>query len=154
MSDRIAIMNQGVIEQCGTPEHIYENPSSVFAAGFIGTSNLMPGVYDSGVVQVCPELRVPLSDTDGLSSGDRVSVAIRPEKIWISELTPSMVQVPGTVVASSYHGATTQYVVDVAPGVTLTVLEQNLPRMSTGDRWTAGSRVQIGWLPEHTVLLR
>ena len=45
MSDRIAIMNGGVIEQCGTPEHIYENPTSVFAAGFIGTSNLMPGTY-------------------------------------------------------------------------------------------------------------
>ena len=65
-----------------------------------------------------------------------------------------MVRVPGTVVASSYHGATTQYLVDVAPGVTLTVLEQNLPRMSTGDRWTPGSRVVIGWLPEHTVVLR
>ena len=67
-----------------------------------------------------------------------MSVAIRPEKIWLSELTPAMVQVPGTVVASSYHGATTQYLVDVAPDVTLTVLEQNLPRMSTGDRWTPG----------------
>ena len=153
MSDRIAIMNKGVIEQCGTPEHIYENPASVFAAGFIGTSNLMPGTYDNGAVQVCPELRVPLHSSDGLRPGDQVSVAIRPEKIWISDLTPAMVQVPGTVVASSYHGATTQYLVDVAPGIILTVLEQNLPRMSTGDRWTPGSRVQIGWLPEHTVLL-
>jgi spermidine/putrescine transport system ATP-binding protein len=154
MSDRIAIMNSGVIEQCGTPEHIYENPTSVFAAGFIGTSNLMPGTYGNGVVQVCPELRVPLLAGHGLTGGEQVSVAIRPEKIWLSELTPAMVQVPGTVVASTYHGATTQYLVDVAPDVTLTVLEQNLPRMSTGDRWTPGSKVQIGWLPEHTVLLR
>ncbi len=69
MSDRIAIMNKGVIEQCGTPEHIYENPASVFAAGFIGTSNLMPGTYDNGAVQVCPELRVPLQSSDGLSAG-------------------------------------------------------------------------------------
>jgi spermidine/putrescine transport system ATP-binding protein len=154
MSDRIAIMNRGVVEQCGTPEHIYENPTSVFAAGFIGTSNLMPGTYDGGAVQVCPELRVPLMGGHGLTVGDQVSVAIRPEKIWISELTPAMVQVPGTVVASSYHGATTQYLVSVAPDVTLTVLEQNLPRMRTGDRWTPGSRVLIGWLPEHTVLLK
>jgi spermidine/putrescine transport system ATP-binding protein len=158
MSDRIAIMNGGVIEQCGTPEDIYENPTSVFAAGFIGTSNLMPGTYGDGVVQVCPELRVPLAgsavDGAGLRAGDHVSVAIRPEKIWLSELTPAMVQVPGTVVASSYHGATTQYLVDVAPGVTLTVVEQNLPRMSAGDRWSPGSRVTVGWLPEHTVLLR
>jgi spermidine/putrescine transport system ATP-binding protein len=154
MSDRIAIMNSGVIEQCGTPEHIYENPTSVFAAGFIGTSNLMPGTYDGRAVKVCAGLSVPLHSGHGLTGGEQVSVAIRPEKIWLSELTPAMVQVPGTVVASSYHGATTQYLVEVAPEVTLTVLEQNLPRMSTGDRWTPGSRVQLGWLPEHTVLLR
>ncbi len=154
MSDRIAIMNRGVIEQCGTPEHIYENPASVFSAGFIGTSNLMAGTVADGGVQVCPELRIPLADHEGLTAGERVSVAIRPEKIWLSEITPAMVQVPGTVVDSTYHGATTQYVVTVAPGVTLFVLEQNLPRMSTGDRWTPGSRVQLGWLPEHAVVLR
>jgi spermidine/putrescine transport system ATP-binding protein len=154
MSDRIAIMNDGVIEQCGTPEHIYENPASVFSAGFIGTSNLMPGVYDGRAVNVCAGLSVPLVGGHGLTGGEQVSVAIRPEKIWLSELTPAMVQVPGTVVASSYHGATTQYVVQVAPDVMLTVLEQNLPRMSTGDRWSPGSRVQLGWLPEHTVLLK
>jgi spermidine/putrescine transport system ATP-binding protein len=154
MSDRIAIMNGGVIEQCGTPEHIYENPTSVFAAGFIGTSNLMPGTYENGAVRVCPELSVPLTGGHGLTGGEQVSVAIRPEKIWLSELTAAMVQVQGTVLTSSYHGATTQYLVQVAPDVTLTVLEQNLPRMSAGDRWTTGSRVQVGWLPEHTVLLR
>jgi spermidine/putrescine transport system ATP-binding protein len=154
MSDRIAIMNSGVVEQCGTPEHVYENPTSVFAAGFIGTSNLMRGTYEGGAVRVCPELRVPLEDGHGLVAGDQVSVAIRPEKIWLSELTPAMVQVPGTVTASTYHGATTRYLVEVAPGVTLTVLEQNLPRMKAGDRWTPGSQVQVGWLPGHTVLLR
>jgi spermidine/putrescine transport system ATP-binding protein len=154
MSDRVAIMNGGVIEQCGRPEDVYENPASIFAAGFIGTSNLMAGTYDGQGVAICPELRIPLVDGHGLTGGDQVSVAIRPEKIWLSELTPAMVQVPATVVSSSYHGATTQYLVEVATGVTLTVLEQNLPRMSVEGRWTPGSRVQLGWLPEHTVLLR
>jgi spermidine/putrescine transport system ATP-binding protein len=154
MSDRVAIMNGGVIEQCGIPEDVYENPASVFAAGFIGTSNLMAGTYDGQAVAICPELRIPLTDGHGLTGGDQVSVAIRPEKIWLSELTPAMVQVPATVVASSYHGATTQYLVEVAPGVSLTVLEQNLPRMSVDERWTPGSRVQLGWLPEHTVVLK
>jgi spermidine/putrescine transport system ATP-binding protein len=154
MSDRVAIMNAGVIEQCGTPEEVYETPASVFAAGFIGTSNLMAGTYDGQAVSVCAELRIPLADGHGLTGGDQVSVAIRPEKIWLSELTPAMVQVPATVVASSYHGATTQYLVEVAPGVTLTVLEQNLPKMNVEGRWSAGSRVELGWLPEHAVVLR
>jgi spermidine/putrescine transport system ATP-binding protein len=154
MSDRVAIMNKGVIEQCGTPEDVYENPASIFAAGFIGTSNLMAGTWDGQSVAVCPELRIPLTAGHGLTGGDAVSVAIRPEKIWLSELTPAMVQVPATVLSSSYHGATTQYLVQVAPGVHLTVLEQNLPRMSADGRWSPGSRVHLGWLPEHAVVLR
>jgi spermidine/putrescine transport system ATP-binding protein len=154
MSDRVAIMNAGVIEQCGTPEDVYENPTSVFAAEFIGTSNLMSGTYAGGVVSVTPDLRVPVPGHAGSTDGDRVSIAIRPEKIWMSDLTATMVQTPGTIVSTSYHGATTQYLVSVGPGLTLTVLEQNLPRMRADDRWNAGDRVQVGWLPEHAVVLR
>ena len=58
MSDRVAIMNEGVIEQCGTPEDVYEHPTSVFAAGFIGTSNLMSGTWSEGSVTVCPEVSI------------------------------------------------------------------------------------------------
>ena len=113
MSDRVAIMNGGVIEQCGTPEDVYENPTSIFAAGFIGTSNLMPGTYAGGTVAVCPELTIPVPGHAGSTDGDPVSVAIRPEKIWMSDFTPAMVQAPGTIVSTSYHGATTQYLVAV-----------------------------------------
>ncbi len=142
MSDRVAIMNDGVIEQCGTPEDVYENPTSVFAAGFIGTSNLMQGTYAGGAVRVAPELAVPVPGHTGSADGDRLSVAIRPEKIWMSDFAPAMVQVPGTIVSTSYHGATTQYLVSVATGITLTVLEQNLPRMRADDRWSPGDRVR------------
>jgi spermidine/putrescine transport system ATP-binding protein len=64
-----------------------------------------------------------------------------------------MFQVPGTIVSTVYHGATTQYLVSITPELTLTVLEQNLPRMRAEDRSHAGDRVEIGWLPEHTVVL-
>ncbi len=66
MSDRVAIMNDGVIEQCGTPEDVYENPTSVFAASFIGTSNLMQGTYAGGAVRVAPELAVPVPGPHGV----------------------------------------------------------------------------------------
>ncbi|NUS50096.1 MAG: ABC transporter ATP-binding protein [Nocardioidaceae bacterium] len=154
MSDRVAIMNDGVIEQCGTPEDVYENPTSVFAAGFIGVSNLMSGTFTDGAVGVTPDLRVPVPGHPECVEGDRVSVAVRPEKIWMSDLTPSMVQAAGTIVSTSYHGATTQYLVSLGPDVTLTVLEQNLPRMRADDRWNPGDQVRIGWLPEHAVVLR
>jgi spermidine/putrescine transport system ATP-binding protein len=154
MSDRVAIMNAGVIEQCGTPEDVYENPTSVFAAEFIGTSNLMTGAYGGGLVNVAADLAVPVPGHTASSDGDQVCVAIRPEKIWMSDFTPAMVQTPGTIVSTSYHGSTTQYLVSVGTGVTVTVLEQNLPRMRADNRWEPGDRVQIGWLPEHAVVLR
>jgi spermidine/putrescine transport system ATP-binding protein len=85
--------------------------------------------------------------------GDAVSVAVRPEKIWLSDLTPAMFRVPGTILATTYHGSTTQHVVSIAPDLSLTVLEQNLPRMRAEDRWIPGDQVELGWLPEHTVVL-
>ncbi|MBZ5737738.1 ABC transporter ATP-binding protein [Nocardioides mangrovi] len=154
MSDRVAIMNNGVIEQCGAPEDVYERPTSVFAAGFIGTSNLISGTWSRGCVCVAESLAIPVPGHQDSAEGDAVSLTVRPEKIWLSDLTPQMFRVPGTIVATSYHGATTQYVVAIADGLSLTVLEQNLPRMRADDRWQAGDRVELGWLPEHTVVLR
>jgi spermidine/putrescine transport system ATP-binding protein len=157
MSDRVAIMNGGVIEQCGTPEDVYERPTSVFAAGFIGTSNLMSGTWSGsagGTVTVAPAVSIPAPQHQGSADGDTVGVAVRPEKIWLSELTPEMFRLPGTIASTSYHGATTHYRVAIAPGLELAVLEQNLPRMRAEDRWAAGDRVEIGWLPEHSVVLR
>jgi hypothetical protein len=58
-----------------------------------------------------------------------------------------MVQVPGTIVSTSYHGATTQYLVSVGPGITLTVLEQNLPRMRADDRWTPATGCRSAGCP-------
>ena len=80
MSDRVAIMNGGVIEQCGTPEDVYENPTSVFAAGFIGTSNLMPGTYAGGAVTVCPELTIPVPGHTGSADGDRSASPSAPRR--------------------------------------------------------------------------
>ena len=153
MSDRVAIMNAGVIEQCGTPEDVYERPTSVFAAGFIGTSNLMSGTWERGCVAISPTVSIPAPGHRDSADGDSVSVAVRPEKIWLSELTPAMFRLPGTIVATTYHGATTQHLVSITADLTLTVLEQNLPRMRAEDRWIPGDRVELGWLPEHTVVL-
>ena len=88
MSDRIAVMNRGRVEQVASPEAVYERPSTTFVAGFIGVSNLMPGEVvqadgansrvrlDSGV-----EIEAP---ADGIASGDRVHAIVRPEKLHIA----------------------------------------------------------------------
>ena len=153
MSDRVAVMNDGVIEQCGTPEDVYERPRTAFAAGFIGTSNLMTGTYSDGGLDLAPGVRIPVPGHTDIATGSTVSVAVRPEKIWMYDIEPSMVRVTGTVAATVYHGATTQYLVDVAPGVRLTVLEQNLARARNEDRWRDGDHVELGWQPDHAVVI-
>ena len=71
MSDRVAIMNGGVVEQCGTPEDVYERPTSVFAAGFIGTSNLMSGVVVHRLCGRLPRRPDPGTGTPGFGRGRR-----------------------------------------------------------------------------------
>jgi spermidine/putrescine transport system ATP-binding protein len=153
LSDRVAIMNKGVIEQVGTPEDVYERPRTAFAAGFIGTSNLMTGRYVDRSLEIAPGVRVPVPGHTELADGSSASIAVRPEKIWMDEFEDGMVRIPGTVVATVYHGATTQYLVDIAPEVRITVLEQNLARARNEDRWADGDAVELGWKAEHAVVI-
>jgi len=61
--------------------------------------------------------------------------------------------VHGTVAATVYHGATTQYLVNISPEIQLTVVEQNVVRSRHDDRWSDGDSVEIGWKPEHVVVI-
>ena len=82
MADRIVVMNQGVIEQIGTPLEIYRDPASAFVADFIGLMNFLPGeVLGPGRVR-CGQLELACR-SDGLERGTRVTVAIRPEDIAV-----------------------------------------------------------------------
>ncbi|MFE5964954.1 ABC transporter ATP-binding protein [Streptomyces sp. NPDC056463] len=153
MSDRLAVMNDGRVEQCGTPEDVYERPTSSFTASFMGTSNLVPGTYRSGrvVLDAGPEL--PVGDRPAVPDGSRVSLSIRPEKIWLSDLEPDMARVSGVVRETVYCGPTTTYLIELAPGVTVSVLEQNTDRSRMEDRWSGGEHVEVGWKPEHCLVL-
>ena len=128
MSDRIAVMSDGRVDQCGTPEDIYERPATAFVAGFIGTANLMTGDYAGDGLVLPGGVAAAHRPARRLREGDEVTVAVRPEKIWLSDLTPEMVQTDGLVKATVYGGATTTYLIEIAPGVELAVLEQNLQR--------------------------
>ena len=154
MSDRIAVMDGGVVEQCGTPEEVYERPKKPFVAGFIGISNLMEGTVDSGGVRLVNgdlcKARVP----DGVVDGSAVQLSVRPEKIVLDELTDGMVQVPGTVAERVYVGTATQVIIELQGGARIVALEQNTERARSDDRWEIGHAVTVGWLPEHSLVLR
>jgi spermidine/putrescine transport system ATP-binding protein len=154
MSDRVAVMNDGVVEQCGTPEDVYERPKTRFVASFMGTSNLMAGVYTSdGRVTIDGGPTVAVGPREGLAIGAAVNVSVRPEKIWLSDFEPGMVTAAGTVRETVYSGPTTTYLIDLAPGISVAVLEQNTDRSRNEDRWSNGQDVQVGWRPEHCLVL-
>jgi len=89
MSDRIAVMSSGVVEQIGTPEEIYNSPASVFVAGFIGTANLLPGVCDSvdagaaGVKLPSGAVLKGAHGDNGLRAGAEATLMLRPERLTI-----------------------------------------------------------------------
>jgi spermidine/putrescine transport system ATP-binding protein len=154
MSDRIAVMEGGVIKQCGSPEEIYEQPTGPFVAGFIGVSNLLPGVTENGGVRLTSGERVTAGVPGDCTQGSEVQLSVRPEKIWIEDLEDGMASVEGTIVERVYVGTTTQVIVELGPGVRLVALEQNTARARADDRWGIGDRVRVGWHPEHSLVLR
>jgi spermidine/putrescine transport system ATP-binding protein len=155
MSDRIAVMDAGVIKQCGTPEDIYEHPVGPFVAGFIGVSNLLPGVCENGSVRLAGGILCDAQVPADCGAGSEVQLSVRPEKIAIDdEIESGMVTVDGTVVERVYVGTSTQIIVELAPGMRLMALEQNWVRARSDDRWEISNRVKLGWRPEHALVLR
>ena len=151
MSDRIAVMSGGAVQQCGTPEDIYERPANRCVAEFIGTANLMTGTYAGDGISLPGDVPLRTGPLHGCAIGDEVSIAVRPEKVWLSDLTPDMVQTDGILKATVYGGATTTYLFEIAPGVQVSVLEQNVHSARTEERWSDGERVRLGWQAEHSL---
>jgi spermidine/putrescine transport system ATP-binding protein len=125
MSDRLAVMQQGAIEQIGGPEEIYEHPRTIFVAGFLGASNLLAGEV-TGMSNGRTSIRttggdVVMADSEKVPQGigRPVRVGVRPEKISIvaGDLVPPSDRnhISGVVRMSTYIGVNYQYEVE-APG--------------------------------------
>jgi spermidine/putrescine transport system ATP-binding protein len=156
MSDRVAVMNEGRVAQCGAPEDVYERPDEEFVAGFIGISNLLEGtVTDDGHVRIANGLEVPVAVPDGVEPGDTVNLSVRPEKIAVDEeVEEGMISLDATVEARVYLGVMTQITVSLGDGSQLVALEQAWHRARAEERWEPGMRITIGWRPEHCRVLR
>ena len=162
MSDRIAVMNRGRVEQVDAPETVYGRPTTTFVAGFIGVSNLMPAVVeqaggdrtrvrlDAGV-----EIEAP---TNGLVTGERCHAVVRPEKLHIDRKEDSTrdgwPSVEGTVESSVYLGTSTQIVVRLAGDVPMTVLVPNADEAERSRLPGGGVDVSLSWAPDHIHLVK
>ena len=154
MSDRIAVMDTGVVVQCGTPEDVYERPAKPFVAGFIGISNLMEGTAEDGGVRLRTGALCAVALPEGCAPGTEVQLSVRPEKIWLDEHEDGMVKLSGTVAERVYVGTTTQVIIDLGPGTRVVALEQNTHVSHSGDRWEIGHPITVAWRPEHSLVLR
>jgi len=165
MSDRIAVMRQGRIEQLGAPEELYERPATEFVAGFLGVSNLLDGEVASrddryADVRLADGtmLRAPSSALNGET---KVRLGIRPEKLRVIAIGDDSVAgfdgesnaIEGTVLDASYIGVSTQYLVKTADGHTLTVYAQNLETGGASEVLADGQRVRLTWKPQHTFVI-
>jgi putative spermidine/putrescine transport system ATP-binding protein len=131
MSNRIAVFNEGRIEQVSSPVELYEQPRTEFVAGFVGVSNLIE------------------------RDGSRFT--IRPEKIQLLDgaTTPNGLRTErGRIAEIAYAGMVTRYTVALEQGGELQLVRQNVEGASTGVAAEQGREVLVGWRPEHTVAVR
>ena len=158
MADTIAVMNEGQIEQMGSPADLYDNPETAFVANFLGQSNLIKGTItgndgDSLVVDLYGQkISVPKNRSHAVDNS--MYAGIRPEKFRISLLdTPvsGNVLTGGRIEDVSYIGVSTQYQVEMPWGQELMVFEQNDDGVAPFNK---GDAVNISWAPVFTFALR
>jgi spermidine/putrescine ABC transporter ATP-binding subunit len=154
MSDRIAVMRDGRIEQIGTPRELYERPASEFVASFIGESNFLMGRLErrDGHAYLVTEdgWRVAIPDAEDLPAGEQVTVALRPERIVLGERRGEN-HAEATIEEIIYVGEATKFRVRLLGDRLLTVKQPS--RLETM-RWQRGERVLLSWRAEDAVLLR
>jgi spermidine/putrescine transport system ATP-binding protein len=162
MSDFIAVMNHGVIEQLDGPEEIYERPATTFVAGFIGVSNLMPGEVvstDTGSV----ELRLDAGPTvragaSGATVGERAHAVVRPEKLQLHSSNVAgpdgRPSVDGQVESSLYLGTATQVIVQLPDDTRMTVLVPNTDEEARRRLPGAGDGARLSWSAENIHIVK
>jgi spermidine/putrescine transport system ATP-binding protein len=160
MSDRLAVMRHGKIDQIGPPEAVYETPATEFVAGFLGASNMLDGEVketNNGRTTIALSTGGTVTtNTSGVPAGiSAVRVGVRPEKITIvpddGNAPADRNTVTGLLRMSTYIGVNYQYKVEGPGGHELTVYVQNLG--GEGSQPVPGQRVRLEWLPEHTFVV-
>jgi putative spermidine/putrescine transport system ATP-binding protein len=155
MSDRIAVMNAGKVEQIGTPSDIYDQPSTRFVADFIGDTNLFRGevIRDAGgkcVLQVDQGLSIELAAQP--QKMGPMSIALRPEKINMG--TPAAQighRLAGIVESANFQGGSVLYRIETAGGRRLLAQQ---PNNGSHELFQAGAAVALRWKPSDIVILR
>jgi ABC-type Fe3+/spermidine/putrescine transport system ATPase subunit len=156
MSDRVAVMRQGAIEQIGPPAELYEAPANPFVAEFLGESNFLDGTVVAAAgpgrhrVRTAGGLELQGMGPTSLAVGQAVTVTVRPEKLAPTEALPAGANVAkGVVEEQIYAGDATRYRVGLGPDGALTVKLTNRLAART---YALGEPVIVAWEPTETRL--
>jgi spermidine/putrescine transport system ATP-binding protein len=153
MSDRIGVMNEGKLVQVGNSEDIYESPSELFVASFVGEMNFVPAeVVEPGSVRLAGG-EVVRAKTNS-NPGSKVTLALRPEKVHlfgdVSEMPADRNAVKGSVVRRTFFGDSLSYEIQLGESGSVDVRVENIPVMR---RWEVGDDVIIDFHPEAAMAL-
>ena len=140
ISDRIAVMYNGVIQQIGTPKFIYQRPANEFVSGFIGLSNFVDASYKDGVLDFGSFYREPLKLSE--EAGSEVRVAIRPEEFVIHKNNEP--GIPATIISSVFLGMTLHYFAALDNGQEVEIVVPS----DLSDILPDGQRISLGVVPE------
>jgi spermidine/putrescine ABC transporter ATP-binding subunit len=155
MSDRIAVMNKGIVEQVGAPQEIYERPNSRFVTDFIGESNILDGdvtaLGEQTIELSFQNQRVQALRSREVQIGQRVHFVVRPENVRIAngDRAANENALPGTLLSQSYQGSLIRCEIDVG-GQTMVSEVQNTPGIHIPP---LASPVRIGWPVESTAII-
>ncbi len=152
MSDRIAVMNGGAIEQLGPPREVYERPATEFVATFLGASNLLEGriaAIEAGKAVVDTAVGRLVVAGERRTAGERLRLAVRPERLRLHPPSSSQGFV-ARIREIVYRGATVQVFLDCGKQPILAFLQNAAPDSFP---WGPGDEVRVGWEPESLVVL-
>jgi spermidine/putrescine transport system ATP-binding protein len=151
MSDRIAVMRGGRIEQLASADTIYDTPNTAYVAGFIGQQNFLAGeMTDAHTLQTAHGTIVSSRGNDELPAGASAQAAVRPESVTVSEAGPAAAaanHVQGQVISLSHQGETMQFLIAVGDGQTVI---SRVPR-PTAPRLAVGTTVWCSWSADNVV---
>jgi spermidine/putrescine transport system ATP-binding protein len=159
MSDRLAVMAGGRIEQVGTPADVYDNPATEFVAAFLGISNLLSGVLDERGAEISwlrleDGSRLQFQTSRLKTAATTLKIGVRPEKVSIlAPNAPAAAEwnvIEGIVEVATYMGVSHQYNVRGNAGQALSVYVQNL---GLGENFRAGDAVRLAWHRDHSFVI-
>jgi spermidine/putrescine ABC transporter ATP-binding subunit len=158
MSDRIAVMNEGLVVQVGRPEDLYDRPSNRFVAAFLGESNFLPaivrGIEDDVVIAEYEGTIIRALSHRPPAAGEKVTVTTRPERIRFangaSGSTAPQNRLSVTVTEALFAGERCRYMLQASDGTAMVLKE---PSSAAIRRRAAGERAEIAWSVEDTILV-